>query len=139
MIKHLESNHDVLKAFNVLKQLRPHLTEESFEKTYEKMYREGYRLIGLEVNHDIVAVAGINILTNFYNDTFLFVYDLVTDENERSKGYGEELLAYIHRFAKEQGCSYVTLESALHRVEAHRFYEEKMMYDKVCYSFRYML
>ncbi|MGG2028309.1 GNAT family N-acetyltransferase [Gottfriedia sp. S16(2024)] len=138
-IKHMKSKDELVKAFNLLNQLRTHLTLEKFEEQYNQMHKEGYRLIGLEVNDEIVAVAGINILTNFYNNKFLFVYDLVTKETERSKGYGEELMTYIHRYAREQECSHVTLESALHRVDAHRFYEEKMGYDKFCYSFRYTL
>lgn len=138
-IKEYESKTDLLRAFPVVNELRTHLTEDSFLELYEQMHKEGYRLIGLEVDERIVAVTGINLLTNFYNQKFIFVYDLVTTSSERSKGFGEKLMAYVHDLAKEQGCSYVTLESALHRVEAHRFYEEKMGYSKFCYSFRHQL
>jgi GNAT superfamily N-acetyltransferase len=138
-IRHIESIEDVSKAFIILRQLRTHLSLESFTELYFKMNREGYRLVALEIEGEMVAVAGINILTNFYNNKFLLVYDLVTDELQRSSGYGEQLLSYIHEYARGQGCTYVTLESALHRVDAHRFYEDKMNYDKFCYSFRYTL
>jgi GNAT superfamily N-acetyltransferase len=102
-IRHLESIEDVHRAFMILKQLRTHLTLESFTELYFKMNREGYRLITLEIEGEMVAVAGINILTNFYNHKFLLVYDLVTDEAQRSLGYGEQLLSYIHEYARGQG------------------------------------
>jgi GNAT superfamily N-acetyltransferase len=138
-VREYETKEEWLRAFPVLNELRTHLTAETFLEQYEKMRKEGYRLLGLEVDGHVTAVAGINILTNFYNNRFLFVYDLVTTASERSKGYGEQLLHYVHQLAREQGCSYVTLESALHRLEAHRFYEEKMRYSKFCYSFRHTL
>ncbi|MEY8734403.1 hypothetical protein AB9M92_19405 [Peribacillus frigoritolerans] len=42
----------------------------------------------------------------------------------------------MHNWAKENGAEYVALESGIQRNEAHRFYEEKLDYDKWCYSFR---
>lgn len=137
IVKMLVTDEEVKKAYPVMNQLRTHLTEAQYLELYATMHKQGYHLIGLEVDDTLVAVAGVNILTNFYNLKFLFVYDLVTVESERSKGYGEQLMNFIHEYAKNQGCSHVTLESALHRTEAHRFYEEKMNYSKFCYSFRH--
>ena len=50
--------------------------------------------------------------------------------SQRSFGYGEKLLKYIHDWANENGAEYVALESGLHRSDAHRFYENKLNYDK---------
>lgn len=135
-IKHYETKEELLKGFQVLKQLRTHLNENSFFELYEEMKKEGYKLVGLEDNGETVAVAGIIILTNFYNGKHVFVYDLVTDHNRRSKGYGKHLLDYIHEYAKENGCKLVSLESGLQRIDAHRFYEEKMEFNKLSFAFR---
>jgi len=135
LIQHYESNEELLKGFQVLKQLRTHLNEESFFELYEEMKKEGYKLIGLEDDGQTVAVAGIIIVTNFYNGKHVFVYDLVTDQNRRSNGYGKQLLDYIHEFGKENGCELVSLQSGLQRIDAHRFYEEKMEFRKLSYAF----
>ncbi|MGG1574674.1 GNAT family N-acetyltransferase [Fictibacillus sp. NRS-1165] len=70
------------------------------------------------------------IRTNFYNKKHIFVYDLVTLADYRSKGCGEKLLDYVHHWAKEQGCEFATLESGIQRKDANRFYENKMGYER---------
>lgn len=81
----------------------------------------------------IVAVAGVIQLTNLYYGKHIWVYDLVTDESNRSKGYGEKLLSYVQTWGKEKGCGIVALSSGLSRIDAHRFYENKMGYAKTGY------
>ncbi|WP_043933820.1 GNAT family N-acetyltransferase [Bacillus sp. EB01] len=135
-IQELTSQKQWIEAFLVLNQLRTDLTEESYLELLEEMQRDGYRLFALYNNNRIVSVAGLSWRVNFYNKRHIFIYDLVTDIEYRSFGYGEKLLLYIHSWAKEQGAEYVALESGLQRINAHRFYEEKLEYDKWCYSFR---
>ncbi len=136
MIKHLQTIEELLQGFTVLKELRPHLSEESFLGIYETMHREGYEVHALFDGEEVVAVTGIITLTNFYDGRHIYVYDLVTKSTSRSKGYGEKLLEYIEELGKEKGCVKVTLSSGLSRVDAHRFYEEKMDYEKASYVFR---
>ncbi|TDB49527.1 GNAT family N-acetyltransferase [Bacillus sp. CBEL-1] len=125
-----------LEAFPVLKQLRTDLTEESFLELLTQMKQNGYKLFALYDENRIIALTGVGLQVNFYNKKYVFVYDLVTDEKHRSKGYGYKLLNFIDRWAKEKGAEFVALESGLQRTNAHRFYEEKLDYTKWCYSFR---
>ncbi|WP_339149411.1 MULTISPECIES: GNAT family N-acetyltransferase [unclassified Sutcliffiella] len=136
MIKHFQTDEELLQGYPVLKELRPHLTEESFLEINETMQREGYEVHALYEGEEVVAVTGIIILTNFYDGRHIYVYDLVTKGTSRSKGYGEMLLKYIEEMGKKRGCEKVTLSSGLVRVDAHRFYEEKMDYEKASYVFR---
>ena len=125
-----------VQAFPVLKQLRTELTEHTYLDLLREMKREGYQLFALLINNQIVSLAGIGIRTNFYNGRHVYIYDLITDSSHRSFGYGNKLLSYIHHWALENGAEYVALESGLQRIDAHRFYEEKLDYEKWCYSFR---
>ncbi len=75
-------------------------------------------------------------LTNPYHGKHIWVNDLVTDVNQRSKKYGQMLLAFINGWAKENGCNVVVLSSGLQRVKAHEFYEIKMGFDKTSYVFK---
>ncbi|MEH7342557.1 GNAT family N-acetyltransferase [Bacillus sp. JJ1532] len=124
------------EAFPIMNQLRTDLTEQTYIKLLQEMEKEGYRLFALNVGDEKVAVAGISLRTNFYNKRHVYVYDLVTDVSHRSNGYGEKLLNYVHSWAREKGAEYVALESGIQRIAAHRFYEEKLDYDKWCFSFR---
>ncbi|WP_419880527.1 GNAT family N-acetyltransferase [Peribacillus sp. B-H-3] len=125
-----------LEAFPIMKQLRTDLTEETYIELLQDMSKDGYKLYAMYVEEKIVSLVGLSWRINFYNKRHIFIYDLVTDVSQRSFGYGEKLLKYIHDWANENGAEYVALESGLQRSDAHRFYEDKLDYDKWCYSFR---
>jgi len=94
-----------------------------------------YKMAAVIDGGNIVAVTGYMPMITLYNGRFIWVYDLVTDEAHRSKGYGARLLAHVEKQAGENGYGIVSLSSDLQRKDAHRFYEEKMDYDKVSYVF----
>ncbi|MGG3466904.1 GNAT family N-acetyltransferase [Neobacillus pocheonensis] len=136
LIKELKNQHEWKEAFPVMKQLRTHLDEESYlELVQEAVQMEGYMMAALYENKKLVAVTGFMPMMTLYNGKFIWVCDLVTDSANRSKGYGEALLNYVHDWSKENGYKIVSLSSGLQRVDAHRFYENKMKYDKVSYQF----
>lgn len=92
-------------------------------------------MAALFINKNIIAVAGFMPMITLYNGRFTWVCDLITDNNYRSKGYGEALLEYIQNWSKNNGYNIVSLSSGLKRIDAHRFYEKKMKYNKVSYVF----
>ncbi len=59
--------------------------------------------------------------TTFHGKRF-YIDDLVTDEAERGRGYGGQLLTWCEAQAKVRGCASLDLESGVHRPKAHRFY-----------------
>ncbi|HDR7794796.1 TPA: GNAT family N-acetyltransferase [Bacillus luti] len=134
-VKEVVTEEQLQEALPVLQQLRTKLSKEEASSLFRKMKEENYKLFSLR-NEDgeIVSLAGVAICTNFYNKKHVFVYDLVTAEAHRSKGYGNSLLSYIEGWGKENGCESIGLTSAFPRIDAHRFYEREG-YDKVSYSF----
>ncbi|MFD1019548.1 GNAT family N-acetyltransferase [Thalassobacillus hwangdonensis] len=136
-IKELDSQTDILKAFPVMKQLRQHLDEKTYLDLVEDAKdKDSYKLFALMEEGEIVAVVGFKPMITLYYGRFVWVCDLVTDTTKRSKGYGEKLLSYVHEWAKENEYESVALSSGLQRTDAHRFYEDKMGYDKVSYVFK---
>jgi len=136
LFKELRTKEEILAGFSVMKHLRTHLDENSYlELVLEAQQKEGYRLVALYDHGKMVAITGFMPMITLYNGHFIWVCDLVTAPSERSKGYGEKLLSYVHQWAEENGYGIVSLSSGLQRVDAHRFYEEKMQYDKVSYVF----
>ncbi|SMO44914.1 GNAT family N-acetyltransferase [Melghirimyces algeriensis] len=134
-IKELTTKQEWLQGYTVMKQLRPHLDEEEYLELLHQMSRQGYRQFAFFVEQEAVAVVGFSLGLNLYHGKHCFVHDLVTRHDCRSMGYGEQLLCFIHRLAADQGCKRVALSSNLKRKEAHRFYTEKMGYDKASYLF----
>ncbi len=127
---------ELKSAWPVMSELRGHLTEGRWLELMDVMMPEGYRLLSLQDDDGTIqALAGIKVTTNLYYGHHVWVYELVTTGGSRSKGHGRALLAYVEDLAAAEGCAMVALSSALHRTDAHRFYEEHMGYDKVGYSF----
>ncbi|MBP1916711.1 GNAT superfamily N-acetyltransferase [Lederbergia galactosidilyticus] len=136
-ISELQSQKEILEAFPVINQLRTHLDEKAYlDLVIEAKEKDMYRLFALYDQEEIVAVTGFKPMITLYYGRFVWVCDLVTDNNKRSNGYGDKLLSYVHEWAKENGYQSVALSSGLQRADAHRFYEGKMDYDKVSYVFK---
>ncbi|UOY94407.1 GNAT family N-acetyltransferase [Ectobacillus sp. JY-23] len=133
-VRFVAEEREVLHAFSVMQELRPHLSEKTYLQLYQDMKKSGYTLIGLYVDGEIVALGGVAIMTNFYSLKHVYVYDLITAAKHRSKGYGKTLLSYIEQWGKDQGCTSVELTSGFQRIDAHRFYEREG-YIKKSYSF----
>ncbi|OCA90083.1 MULTISPECIES: GNAT family N-acetyltransferase [unclassified Bacillus (in: firmicutes)] len=136
-IKEIKSVNEIVEAFPVMKQLRTHLDENSYlELVLDAQESDRYKMFALVDAGEIVAVIGFKTMITLYYGRFVWVCDLVTDINKRSKGYGEQLLTYVHQWAKENNYETISLSSGLQRKDTHRFYEERMNYDKVSYVFK---
>ncbi|AGK52862.1 GNAT family N-acetyltransferase [Bacillus sp. 1NLA3E] len=136
-IKELQSRNEIIEAFPIMKQLRTHLDESSYlELVIDAQEKDRYKIFALLDDDEIVAVTGFKPMITLYYGRFVWVCDLVTNANKRSKGYGEKLLTYVHEWAKENNYESVALSSGLQRTDAHHFYEDRMNYDKVSYVFK---
>ncbi len=137
IVKELKTQEEILHAFPVMKQLRTHLNEVTYlDLVKEAQEKEDYHMFALYDNGEIVAVVGFQPMITLYYGKYLWVCDLVTDSTKRSKGHGEKLLSHVHEWAKANHYETVALSSGLQRTEAHRFYEEKMNYDKASFVFK---
>ena len=112
----------VRAAWPVVRQLRAHLTEDSFVAMVGAMRAEGYRAIALLRDNTPCAYAGFRILTMLAHGRLLYVDDLVTDETARDTGAGRALIAWLVGEARRHGCAGVQLDSGVQRFAAHAFY-----------------
>lgn len=136
-VKELNSKDEILEAFPIMSQLRTHLDESTYlELVLEAKDIDRYKMVALMNDNEIVAVTGFKPMTTLYYGRFVWVCDLVTNKNYRSKGYGEKLLSWVNDWGRENDYESVALSSGLKRTDAHRFYTDKMDYDKVSYVFK---
>ena len=135
-IRELDTEAEWRSAYPVMRQLRPDVGEDEYVDLLTTMQPEGYRLFALSVDDQPVSLAGVSILTNLYDGRHVWVYDLVTDVEHRSNGYGGKLLEYLEDWARERGCGVITLSSGLQRTDAHRFYEERTNMNRSSYVFK---
>jgi GNAT superfamily N-acetyltransferase len=108
-------------------QLRPHLVESEFVARIDRMRPNGFLLAALEDDGVVRAVAGYRYLDLLFCGKAMYVDDLVTDSTARSNGYGKAMLDWLRNQATTNGCTTFTLDSGVHRHEAHRFYFRERM------------
>ncbi|MET9387234.1 GNAT family N-acetyltransferase [Streptomyces sp. NPDC002928] len=112
----------------VLRELRPHLTEELFAEVYAEGYAQGLRFTAAYSDEGAcVGVAGWRVIVNTSSLRKLYVDDLVTAEAARSGGVGHALLAHLEDRARALGCHELNLDSGTQRTGAHRFYLRERM------------
>jgi GNAT superfamily N-acetyltransferase len=122
MVRRAESDAEVARCYDIMAELRPHITRDTFLPLVRTMAAEGYRLAFVEEGGEVVAVAGYRMSTNLFMGRHLYVEDLVTAGKKRSQGYGAQLIDWLQKEAGRQKCSFVDLDSGTHRGDAHRFY-----------------
>lgn len=116
------TDREIENCFDVIAELRPHLSRNSFLTTVRNMQVDGFKLAFTQKEGEIVVVAGYRIYTNLYMGKHCYVDDLVTAQAHRSKGYGEEMVNWLRGQARQADCQYFHLDSGTHRGQAHRFY-----------------
>jgi GNAT superfamily N-acetyltransferase len=126
-IVEVTSDAQVAACHPVMAQLRPHIPSEGFVARVRQLETGGYRMACVIDDGEVRAVAGYRILDQLVRGRVLYVDDLVTDEQRRSRGHGDRLLTWLYDKARASGCSFIELDSGTQRVEAHRFYARHRM------------
>ena len=124
-IKIATTEEDILKCWEAMYALRPHLIKEEFVQTIQEMMKDGYKLVYIEENGKAAAAIGFRYMQYLFNGKHFYIDDLSTLPESRSKGYGGILLDYVINLAKEKGYKCVTLDSGYARHNAHRLYLNK--------------
>ena len=116
------SDAEIKQCFDVMAELRTQLQRDGFLETIRHMELDGFRLAYIEVDDEIVAVAGYRIYSNLFFGKNLYVDDLVTSKKVRSRGHGESLIRWLREKADTENCDHFRLDSGVQRGRAHKFY-----------------
>lgn len=112
--------------FELLKQLWPNnrLDYHKMQKVFDDNLKSDYkRLICAMINNQIIGFCSLTIKDNLWQQGLLGnVDELVVDEKFRGQGIGRKLMEAITDIAIKEGCVQLELDSALHRKQAHKFY-----------------
>ena len=126
-IRIANTDTEIQACYPVMKELRPDILEEEFVNRIRELQKYGYRLVYLQESGIPVALAGFRLSESLAWKRYLYVDDLVTLSNNRSKGYGAALLNWLTDYAAREGCEQFHLDSGVQRKDAHRFYEREGM------------
>lgn len=120
-----ESDAEILACFPVLEQLRNLEGPESFLRSVRSQQASGYQLAFIADEGEPVCVAGFRLGENFSWGRYLYVEDLVSLPQRRSKGFGAALLGWLGQYGRSRGAGELHLDSGVARKQAHRFYQRE--------------
>ena len=122
-IKTLKTYDKIAQSFDTFLELRPHLTsKEDFVAQVIEQREEGYEIIAIEEEKELVACIGFRFLTTLAWGKILYIDDLITKEKTRDKGYGKILLDHVIQIVREHLCKEVHLDTGYTRHAAHKVY-----------------
>jgi len=122
-IEHIQTESGYLESFPVLQQLRPTLTDEKlFLEQILRQEKQGYKLLSARDQGQMIGLAGYRVLENFIYGKFIYVDDLIINEQVRSTGVGSQLIEALKQQAKQQNCQNLILDTGLSNALAQKFY-----------------
>ena len=129
---------EVMGVYPVLKELRPHISEEQFKLIYEKARAaDQFSFYGYYENNECLGLMGLRYLYDYVHQFHLYIDDLVVLPSQQSKGIGAELLKFAEALAKEKKCTGLRLCTGTENERGKRFYErEKWTARAVAYKKR---
>jgi len=133
-IQEAQTREDILKCWEVIFVLRPHLKREVFADTILQMFEEGYKLAFIEKDGKAVSAVGYRYQKFLYNGKHMYIDDLTSLPEYRGYGFAGKLLDYVSDLAEKKGLKKITLDSGHQRATAHRLYLNKG-YTITCHHF----
>lgn len=120
----VSSKNDLERCYPVMKELRPHLSFENYLSIYNESHvADGYQIVAIESERQILAVMGYRFLTDYVRGRHVYIDDLVSTEKARSQGLGAELLKFAEQIAEQSGCSGLRLCTGIENERGVKFYD----------------
>lgn len=119
----METVADCMVSFDIMRQLRPHLTDASaFAGQVQRQRENGYHLLAAREHGRVIGLAGYRLTENTLYGRFIYVDDLVVDASLQRRRLGEQLLEQVRQAARALGYRYLVLDTGMHMALAQRFY-----------------
>lgn len=97
------------------------LAERQFMRCTSSKY---HILLVHEKNQEVTGYIHAQVYESLYSDSGLNIIGLAVLPEYQGNGIGSLLLEAIENIAKDKGYSFIRLNSAEHRTQAHCFYEQ---------------
>ena len=82
----------------------------------------GVTFVARDESERIVGLASGARVATLHDGHVAYITALVTAEEARGQGVGRALVAAVENWAREHGCTRLSVMSAEHRADAHAFY-----------------
>lgn len=118
---------DFQMAFTYIEKLWPQNTydKEVIRKIYKEVIEndDDFFFFIFDDNKVRGLCHGTYFNTFWLSGKTCYLSSIITNEEDRGKGYGRKMMDHAKELAKARGCKGIILDSAMERKDAHRFYE----------------
>jgi GNAT superfamily N-acetyltransferase len=117
---------DAAALADLLTQLGyPSTPEQASRRLHTIQADPAWATLLLEEGGRVQGFGGIQLCASYEHDTPVAkLVALVVDASARRRGVGAELVAALEQRAASMGAKKIVVNSALHRADAHAFYEK---------------
>src|SRR5690349_21791067 len=99
----IQDGQTLAACFGVFLFLRPHLSEAGFIEQVRLQAPEGYRIVYVSKESEVVAAAGYRVATFLAWGRVLYIVDLITHPERKRAGLGSALLDWLIEEGKQLG------------------------------------
>jgi len=122
------AENELSSLLELYKQLNPQeniIDEFSAKNIWKNIENQKIKYFVARENEKIIASCNICIIPNLTRGgkSIGFIENVITDTEYRGKGIGKNIVENAIKYAKEQNCYKVILQSGNKRTDAHGFYE----------------
>jgi GNAT superfamily N-acetyltransferase len=115
----------ILKLYEQLNPEENVINIEAAKNIWKIIEQNNIRYFIAKENNKILASCYMVIIPNLTRNgqSIGFIENVITDKNNRRKGIGKNVMEMAIKYAKENNCYKILLQSNNKRKESHKFYE----------------
>jgi GNAT superfamily N-acetyltransferase len=121
-IRELKSKEEMLTAYDILLEVYPSLTLDEYSNELDTMLPHNYGQVVVMDGETIAGLTGYWIGSKLWCGKYMELDNVVVAEDYRRKGVGKILFEHMEKWAKEEKCTMLALDSYTTNFKAHRFF-----------------
>ncbi|MEJ2373357.1 MAG: GNAT family N-acetyltransferase [Sulfurimonas sp.] len=115
---------DIYSIIPLLKMLNDTIEDDILKQRLDEMLIQGYKCIGIFDGDKLVGICGIWILTKYYVGKHIEPDNVFISPAYQNQNIGTQLMAWITKYAKENGCIASELNCYVNNKRAQKFWEK---------------
>ena len=109
----------------LLELINPDLSKTEVNHRLQQMKQYNYKCVGIYEGNKLIGISGLWLLYKHYIGKHIEPDNVVILPEYRGKKIGEQLMEWIYKYAKEQGCNTVELNAYVENEGAHKFWKNQ--------------
>ncbi|WP_130733816.1 GNAT family N-acetyltransferase [Flavobacterium sp. J27] len=107
----------------LLHQLNPDLEWTTIKERQEQMFQfPNYICFGLYLDNKLIGITCAWVMVRIYCGKQIEIDNVILDKSYHSKGYGAVLVEFIEKWAIENQCNTIELNTYVQNSRSHKFY-----------------